>query len=47
MPWYDVFITGDIPGPIKLRRYLPKQEPSTTAEEIARTIALERKEEEK
>jgi hypothetical protein len=39
--------TGDIPGLFKLCRYLPKQEPSATAEEIARAIALERKEEEK
>ncbi len=38
---------GDIPGPIRLRRYLQKQEPSATAEEIAQAIALEREVEEK
>jgi hypothetical protein len=38
---------GDIPGPIRLRRYLRRQEPSTTAKEIARAIALERKVERK
>ena len=31
----------DIPGPIRLRRYLLKQEPSVTAEEIVRAISSE------
>lgn len=39
----------DIPGPIRLRRYLLKQEPSVTAVEIVRAISSERqlKEEQK
>lgn len=32
----------DIPGPIRLRRYLLKQEPSVTAEEVVRAISSER-----
>jgi hypothetical protein len=31
----------DIPGPIRLRRYLLKQEPSITAEEIVQAISTE------
>lgn len=36
----------DIPGPIRLRRYLLKQEPSIVAEEIVRATSSEREVEE-
>jgi len=32
----------DIPGPIRLRRYLLKQDPSITAEEVVRAISPQR-----